>query len=46
LGSLAKDVGQSHHRYRTGRDHVGQDLTGSDRRELIDIADDQQSGLI
>ena len=46
LRGLAKYLGQPHNRHRAGRDDVGQDLTGTDGRELIDVADDQQRGMV
>ncbi len=42
LGGLAEDLGQAHDRHGTRGDDVGQNLPGPDRRQLIDIADEQQ----
>src|SRR5215472_16895021 len=46
LGSLAEDLGQAHDRRGTRCDDVGQHLPGPDRRQLIDVADEQQCGLV
>ena len=46
LRGLAEDLGQPHDRHCAGRDHVGQDLPGSDGGKLIDVADDQQRGMV
>src|SRR4051812_28976200 len=46
VGGLAEDLGQTHDRNRAGSDDVGQDLTRPDGGELVDVADDQQRGMI
>jgi hypothetical protein len=46
VGGLAKDFGQAHDRHRAGSDDVGQDLTRADGGELVDVADDQQRGMV
>src|SRR6516164_9969979 len=46
VGGLAKDLGQAHDRHRAGRDDVGQDLTRADGGELVEVADDQQRGMV
>src|SRR5208337_5532315 len=46
VGGLAEDLGQPHDGYSAGRDDVGQNLTWPDRGELIDIADNQQRGMV
>ena len=46
MSGLAKDLGQAHDRDRAGRDDVGQDLSRADRRQLVDVADDQQRGIV
>ena len=46
LGGLAEDLGQPHDRHRAGGDDVGQDLTRADRGQLVDVADDQQRGIV
>jgi len=42
--ALAKDLGQTHDGHSPGGDDIGQHLSRPDRRKLVDIADDQQSG--
>ena len=42
FGRLAKYLGQANNRYGSARDHVGQHLARSDRRQLIDITDHEQ----
>ena len=42
LGSLPKDLGQAHDRHRSRRDDVAENLPRAHRRQLIDIADEQQ----
>jgi hypothetical protein len=44
--AASKDLGQPHDWHGTGRNDVRQHLPGPDRRQLIDIADEQQSGLV
>ena len=44
LGSLTEHLGEPDHRHGLGRDDVGQDLARSDRRQLIDVAHQQQGG--
>jgi len=46
LRGLAKYLGQPHDRHGAGSDDIGQHLTRADRGELIDVADDQQRGII
>ena len=46
LGGLAENLGQAHHRHGTRGDDVGQHLPRPDRRQLIDIADEQQRRLV
>jgi hypothetical protein len=45
LGSLSEDLGQAHDRHGT-RSDIGQHLPGPNRGQLIDIADEQQCGLV
>jgi hypothetical protein len=45
-GGLPEHLGQAHHRDGSAGDHVSQDLAGADRRQLIDIADDEQGRLV
>jgi hypothetical protein len=42
LGRLPEDLGQAYDRYRSGRDDVAENLSRAYRRQLIDIADEQQ----
>jgi len=46
LGGLPKDLGEADHGHRAGSDNVGEDLTWADGRELVDVADDQQRGIV
>ena len=46
LGGLPEHFGEVHHRHGGGRDDVGQHLAGTDRRKLVDVADDQESGPV
>ena len=46
LRGLPEDLGQPHHGHGAGRDDVGQDLTRADGGELVDVADDQQRGMV
>ena len=46
LGGLPEHFGEAHHRHGAGRDDVGQHLAGPDRRKLVDVADDQESGPV
>ena len=41
-GRLPEDLGQPHHRHRARGDDVGQHLPGPDRRQLIDVADQDE----
>ena len=43
---LAEYLGQPHDRNRAGGNEIGQHLTRTDRRQLVDVADDQQSGFV
>ncbi len=43
LRRLAEDLGQADHRHRAGRDHVAQHRARTDRRQLIDVADQAQA---
>jgi hypothetical protein len=42
LGRLSEDLGQAHDRDRSRHDDVAENLPRADRRQLIDIADEQQ----
>jgi hypothetical protein len=42
LAGLAEDLSQAHSRDAVGGEQVAQDFAGADRRELIDVADEQQ----
>jgi uncharacterized protein YukJ len=46
LEGLAEHLGQSNHRHRTGGYDVGEDLAWADGGELVDVADDQQRGIV
>jgi hypothetical protein len=46
LGGLSKDLGQAHDRHRSRRDDVAENLPRAYRRQLIDIADEQQRRVI
>ena len=46
LGSLSEDLGQVHDWNGTRCDDVGQHLPGPDRRQLIDITNEQQRCLV
>src|SRR5207245_5421004 len=46
LGGLPEDLSQPHDGHHAGSNDVGQDLTRADGGELIDVADDQQRGMI
>ena len=46
LRRLAEHLGQPHHRHRAGGDDVGQHLARPHRGQLVDIAHDQQRGLV
>ena len=46
LRGLPEHLGQPHHRHRAGGDDVGQHLARPDRGQLVDVADDQQRGLV
>jgi hypothetical protein len=41
---LPEYLRQTHHRHGARVDNIGQYLTRSDRRQLVDIPDQQQSG--
>jgi hypothetical protein len=43
---LPEHLGEASDRDGAGGDDVGQDLTRSDGGKLVDVADDQQSGVI
>ena len=43
---LAEHLGQAHHRDRPRGDDVGQHLARSHRGKLVDVADDQQGGVV
>ena len=45
FGGLPEHLGQSGDRDRARPDDVAEDLTGTDRGKLIDVADQQQAGL-
>ena len=45
-GGLPEDLGQAHDGHRAGGDDVGQHLSRSDRWQLVDIADDQERGIV
>ena len=45
-GGLPEHLGQAHHRHSAGRDDVGQHLAGADRGQLVDVADEQQRGVV
>src|SRR6266516_2356529 len=42
LSRLTEHFGQAHHRQHPTRDHVGEHLAGTDRRQLVDIPDHQK----
>jgi hypothetical protein len=42
LLGLPEDLRQPHHRQRPGGEHVAQHLAGPDRRQLVDVADQEQ----
>ena len=42
LGGLPEDLGQAHDRHRSRRDDVAENLPRAYRRQLINIADEQQ----
>ena len=42
LRGLSEDLGQAHDRHRSRRDDVAENLPRAYRRQLIDIADEQQ----
>ena len=46
LRGLAEYFGQAHHGNGAGGDDVGQHLTGSDGRQLVDVADNQQRRVV
>src|SRR6266496_1051819 len=46
FGGLAEDLGQANNGNGTTRDHVGQDLAGADRRQLINITDQEQGCFV
>ena len=46
LRRLPEHLGQSHDRHRAGSDDVGQHLAGPTDGQLIDVADDQQRGMV
>ena len=46
LGGLPKDLGQAHDRHRSRCDDVAENLPRTHRRQLIDIADEQQRRAI
>ena len=46
LGGLSEDLGQAHDRHRSRRDDVTQNLPRAHRRQLIDIADEQQRRVL
>jgi hypothetical protein len=46
LGGLAEDLGQSHNGYGTRRYDVGQNLTRPNGGKLINVADNQQRGVV
>ena len=45
-GRLPEDLGQAHDRHGAGGDDVGQHLSRADRWQLVDVADDQQRGIV
>jgi hypothetical protein len=46
LRGLPKHLGEAHHWHCARRDDVGQHLAWPDRRQLIDIAHEQERGLV
>ena len=42
VGRLPEHLREPHDRHGAGADHVGEDLAGADRRQLVDVADEQQ----
>ncbi len=46
LRGLPEHLGQPHDGHRAGGDDVGQHLPRSDRGQLVDVADDQQRGIV
>ena len=43
---LPEHLGQAHDGHRARADDVGQDLPGSDGRQLVDVADDEQRRIV
>ena len=46
LGRLPEHLGEPHHRHRAGGNDVAEHLPRPDRGQLVDIAYDQQCGLV
>jgi hypothetical protein len=46
FGSLSEYFCKAHHRDCSARDHVGQDLAGPDRWQLIDVTNDEQGRFV
>ena len=46
LRGLPEHLGQAHHGHSAGCDDVGQHLPRPNRRKLVDVADDQQRGMV
>jgi hypothetical protein len=46
LGGLPEHHGRTRHRHGSGGDDVGQHLTRPDRGKLVDVADEQQPGMV
>ena len=45
-GGLPENLGEAHDGHRAGGDDVGQHLSRSDRRQLVDVTHDQEGGII
>ena len=46
LGGLAEDLGQADDRHPPRVNNIRQHLAGTDRGQLVDVADEQQCGLV
>ena len=46
LGGLAEHLSQPYDRHCAGRDHIGQNLTGSNGGKLVNVADNQQRSMV
>jgi len=46
LGCLPEDLGKFRDRNGATRDDVGKGLAGADRRQLVDVADEEHGAMI